>query len=83
MSPFPNLEKFLREKSLNTPQIYGRGLMTDMVKTASSLQESGASEYSQTNIQVEGVDEADFVKNDNKYIYLIQDNKLIIIDAFE
>ncbi|MEM4637657.1 MAG: beta-propeller domain-containing protein [Candidatus Woesearchaeota archaeon] len=78
-----DLEKFLREKSLNTPQIYGRGLMTDMVKTASSSQEAGASDYSQTNIQIKGVDEADFVKNDNKYIYLIQNNKLIIIDAFD
>ncbi len=41
-----------------------------------------AAEYSTTNIQVEGVDEADFVKNDGKYIYIIAQNKLTIIDAF-
>ena len=42
----------------------------------------GAAEYSTTNIQVEGVDEADFVKNDGKYIYtLVQDN-LVIVRAY-
>ena len=41
-----------------------------------------AADYSKTNIQVEGVDEADFVKNDGKYIYVIAQNKLVIVDAF-
>ncbi len=39
-------------------------------------------DYSKTNIQVEGVDEADFVKNDNKYIYTLAQNKLVIVDAY-
>ncbi|MBI4162712.1 MAG: beta-propeller domain-containing protein [Candidatus Aenigmarchaeota archaeon] len=39
-------------------------------------------DYSQTNIQVEGVDEADFVKNDGKYIYIISNNRLLIVDAY-
>ena len=30
-----------------------------------------ASDYSTTNIQVDGVDEADIVKNDGKYIYTV------------
>ncbi len=42
----------------------------------------GTSDYSKTNIQVEGVDEADFVKNDGKYIYVMSQNKLVIVDAF-
>lgn len=46
------------------------------------ISESGATDYSTTNIQVEGVDEADFVKNDGKYIYALAQNKLVIIDAF-
>lgn len=41
-----------------------------------------AVDYSTTNIQVEGVDEADFVKNDGKYIYVLAQNKLVILDAF-
>ncbi len=52
--------------------------------TSSSPAPSGdmAADYSTTNIQVEGVDEADFVKNDGKYIYVIAQNKLVILDAF-
>ncbi len=42
----------------------------------------GASEYSTTNIQVESVDEADFVKNDGKYIYVLVQNKLLIVDSY-
>ncbi|MDO9538959.1 MAG: beta-propeller domain-containing protein [Methanocalculus sp.] len=39
-------------------------------------------EYSTTNIQVEGVDEADFVKNDGRYIYLIAGGEFVIIEAY-
>lgn len=41
-----------------------------------------AQDYSQTNVQVEGVDEPDIVKNDDKYIYVVQGKKVIILDAF-
>ncbi|MBN1652704.1 MAG: beta-propeller domain-containing protein [Deltaproteobacteria bacterium] len=49
---------------------------------APSSEEQGASEYSTTNVQVVGVDEADFVKNDDNYIYIVADGKLQIIDAW-
>ncbi|MFH1364374.1 MAG: beta-propeller domain-containing protein [Candidatus Aenigmatarchaeota archaeon] len=39
-------------------------------------------DYSTTNIQVEGVDEADMVKTDGKYIYIVSDNKVFIVDAY-
>ena len=41
-----------------------------------------ATNASGTNNQVAGVDEADFVKNDGKYIYLAQNGVLRIIDAY-
>jgi inhibitor of cysteine peptidase len=41
-----------------------------------------AEEYSETNIQVAGVDEADIVKNDGKYIYVVSGTKVIIVDAY-
>jgi uncharacterized secreted protein with C-terminal beta-propeller domain len=41
-----------------------------------------STDYSTTNIQVAGVDEADFIKNDGKYIYMISNNKLVIVDAY-
>lgn len=44
--------------------------------------EEGAEEYTETNTQVEGVDEADFVKNDGSYIYILANGKFFIIDAW-
>ncbi len=41
-----------------------------------------AAGHSTTNVQVAGVDEPDFVKNDGKYIYVISGNKLEIINAY-
>jgi uncharacterized secreted protein with C-terminal beta-propeller domain len=65
------------------------GMPAVMPKTANAVTSISPSpsgetavDYSQTNIQVEGVDEADFVKNDGKYIYVIAQNKLVIVDAF-
>ncbi len=42
----------------------------------------GSPDYSQTNVQVAGVDEPDFVKNDARYIYVISGNTLTIVDAY-
>ena len=44
--------------------------------------EDSGSNYSRTNIQVEGVDEADIVKSDGEYIYLAIDNRLVIARAY-
>jgi len=41
-----------------------------------------ASDYSTTNIQVAGVDEADIVKTDGEYIYLASGNRTIIVKAY-
>ena len=38
--------------------------------------------YSATNVQVAGVDEPDFVKNDARYIYVISGSTLTIVDAY-
>lgn len=42
----------------------------------------GGSDYSATNIQVEGVDEGDIVKTDGKYVYTASEQKVLIVDAF-
>jgi inhibitor of cysteine peptidase len=47
-------------------------------KTAASAQNQ---DYSKTNVQVEGVDEADIVKSDGEYIYTLSNNNLFIIKA--
>ncbi|MFH1631315.1 MAG: beta-propeller domain-containing protein [Candidatus Aenigmatarchaeota archaeon] len=73
---------------------YGMGFQSGMrsdvmlsaAPTSTSMESSGmskASDYSTTNIQVAGVDEADFVKNDGKYIYMkTENNTVAIVDAF-
>lgn len=55
----------------------------DMIGTGGNVSlEKGASEYSETNTQVEGVDEADFVKNDGSHIYILADGRFHIIAAW-
>ncbi len=44
--------------------------------------DDGASEYSETNTQVHGVDEADFLKNDASNFYVLADNRFQILDVW-
>ncbi len=53
-----------------------------MAKSAIADAEGGSADYSTTNIQVEGVDEADIVKTDGKYVYSFSRNRLVITDAY-
>ena len=43
--------------------------------------ESTGSDYSITNVQVEGVDEADIVKTDGEYIYIVSGGNITIVKA--
>lgn len=53
---------------------------------SASLDASGAApsagDYSVTNIQVAGVDEADIAKTDGEYIYVVSGNRTIIVKAY-
>jgi uncharacterized secreted protein with C-terminal beta-propeller domain len=40
-----------------------------------SDESNGGSDYSSTNVQVEGVDEGDIVKNDGKFAYIVSSNR--------
>ena len=44
--------------------------------------EEGASEYSTTNTQEVGVDEADFLKNDGKFLYILAEGHFQTFDAW-
>jgi len=39
-------------------------------------------EYSTTNVQVQGVDEADIVKTDGEYIYQVNKGKIVVVKAY-
>jgi uncharacterized secreted protein with C-terminal beta-propeller domain len=43
--------------------------------------ETAGSDYSKTNVQVEGVDEADIVKTDGEYIYVVSGGNITIVKA--
>lgn len=50
-------------------------LANDTLKTVKA-------DYSTTNVQVQGVDEGDVVKTDGKYIYKINNNKVVIASGY-
>ena len=43
---------------------------------------AGSDDFSKTNVQVEGVDEADIIKTDGKYIYAVSQKNLFIVNAY-
>ena len=49
--------------------------------TSSNASSESEKDYSETNVQVEGVDESDVVKTDGEYIYYVVNNSVIIIDT--
>ncbi len=53
----------------------------DAAAPTSSMDESPSRSYSETNTQVEGVDEADIVKTDGKNIYSLSYDEVIITSA--
>lgn len=88
-SSYSELEKYLQEKVNQSNSGWDR-TYADSVNTAASIagaemktsEDQGASDYSQTNVQVVGVDEPDIVKNDGKYLYIVSGNKIVIVDAY-
>ncbi|RLG71096.1 MAG: hypothetical protein DRO23_12460 [Thermoprotei archaeon] len=79
-SSYTELKKFI-EENLETPY-YGVYRGTDFVFLADSSETSPTVEYSKTNVQVEGVDEADIVKTDGKYIYVASGGNVTIVKAY-
>jgi inhibitor of cysteine peptidase len=53
-----------------------------LVPSPAAITWDSATDYSATNIQVTGVDEADVVKTDGDYIYFASGNKTIIVKAY-
>lgn len=55
---------------------------TEAAGPAGSGGGEAAQDYSETNVQVEGVDEADIIKTDGKYVYALVKNDLYIVLAW-
>lgn len=62
---------------------YGGWLAEDGAEGApNDSGDEGPSDYSDTNVQEEGVDEPDLVKTDGDYIYVAQRGELTIVDSW-
>ncbi|MFH1100434.1 MAG: beta-propeller domain-containing protein [Methanobacteriota archaeon] len=57
-------------------------LISEEASGAKSTDGGQAVDYSQTNVQVAGVDEPDIVKTDGTYLYIVSNNKVLIVKAY-
>ena len=83
-SSYSELKTFLNNSGYVGPYYYtftreGQPLL---LAGATDLLKENAVDYSKTNIQVEGVDEADIVKSDGEYLYLASGSKVLILKAY-
>ncbi|OGO85357.1 MAG: hypothetical protein A2Y22_04975 [Clostridiales bacterium GWD2_32_59] len=84
------LKKFLSESAENNGGYRNDMLMKTMdVATAGAVAESNMqsakkekNDYSETNVQVKGVDESDIIKTDGEYIYYLSNNKVTISKSY-
>ncbi len=92
-SSYQELKEFVKENTQNTAYFKMPGLILLDIDQGGFWRASAESyalvpaaiaitDYSATNIQVAGVDEADIVKTDGVYIYLVSGNKTIIVKAY-
>lgn len=51
-------------------------------QSAAMKSAEGSAGYSQTNVQVQDVDEADIVKTDGKYIYQVNNRRVVVVEAY-
>ena len=59
------------------------GILESTMEPTSMQHSAGSEHYSTTNIQVAGVDEPDYLKNDGEYLYVVSgDNVLSVIDLW-
>ncbi len=94
LSDFERNQKYYEEDLLNGMEQSSGGGIVDMIRseagvdTAGSVKEAPAemedtakAGYSTTNLQTEGVDESDIIKNDGRYIYTVDDGQVNIVDT--
>lgn len=79
---YSELKEFLQKQKLKYPRD-----LYPIVPALRPLSETKTAniesfDYSTTNIQVEGVDEADIVKTDGEYLYIISGRSVVIVKAY-
>ena len=69
------------ERGFNNPKNRGP-IFREAVVDEAAAPVGASGEFSKTNVQVAGVDEADIIKTDGKYIYIVTYNNLLIVNAY-
>lgn len=77
---FENFYEIMKSK-YNTSENRGNLLDSSETKNLALVESATQSLKSETNIQVQNVDESDIVKVDGNYIYYVAEKKILIIDA--
>lgn len=76
-------EDFVNQHEQQAPVFRGGGVMMETAVLADASQvKTAPNDYSETNVQVAGVDEADIMKSDGEYIYTISGTTLYVIKAY-
>jgi uncharacterized secreted protein with C-terminal beta-propeller domain len=90
LSSYSELVKILEKaSSARYPLFFSGGLAIEgdlrvvpLTTTVTFTQMESGQYYSKTNVQVAGVDEADMVKTDGTYVYMVTYSKVVIVKAF-
>ncbi|MGQ9556371.1 MAG: beta-propeller domain-containing protein [Desulfurispora sp.] len=86
--PVSNLYKLrqLLQQASQNGNPYGYGIMlksaAEQAPAAAGAADTGRVDYSTTNVQVQGVDEADVVKTDGQYLYQVSNQQVIISQVY-
>ena len=91
-SSYDELRDFLSERYKDysesgwySPSLPRMQMADDVITTGSSAESKAGGadvDFSETNIQVEGVDEPDIVKTDGSYLYVVAGSRVVIVKAY-
>lgn len=85
---YEKLQELLKEAENAPVRMYGAGVMTEEAPQGGAVVRAPAEapaaglDYSTTNVQVAGVDEADIVKTDGEYIYQVTGKQVAVVRAY-
>jgi uncharacterized secreted protein with C-terminal beta-propeller domain len=77
-----NIKRFFMEFNTGGYPIYVNDDINYEAESGGSHHLDGLPEHSETNVQEKGVDEADIVKNDGNYIYILNDEYFLIFKSW-
>lgn len=80
-APDDGADDMLWGATKNSPSVTGLGAAGEQ-SSAVKKEIASPADFSQTNTQVKGVDEADIIKTDGKFIYAVSRNNLFIIESY-